>query len=68
MCPIDLVESPQEILRCSVDVVTARVIREVIAQGRLGKFRSEEIDLVQEQDDGCSHKPSRVDHRVEEYQ
>ncbi len=58
MCPVHLIEPPQEILRRSVDVVTARVVRKVIAQGRLRKFRSEEIDFVQEQDDGCSHEPS----------
>lgn len=68
VCPIHLVESPQEVLRRPVDVVTTRVVREVIAQGRFRKFRSEEIDFVQEQDDGCSHEPSRVDHRVEEHE
>lgn len=67
MRAIDLIESPQEILRGSIDVVTARVVWEVVAQWRFRKFRPEQIDLVQEQDNRGSHEPSRVDYRVEQY-
>lgn len=30
VCTIDLVESPQEILRCSIDIVATGVVRKVI--------------------------------------
>ncbi len=51
MRSIDLVESPKQVLRSTIDVVTARVVWEVVAQRRLCKLCAEEIDFVQEQDD-----------------
>jgi hypothetical protein len=34
----------------------------------LGKFGLEYVNFVQEEDDGCSDKPSRVDHGFKQYQ
>ena len=68
MCAVHLVEAPKEVFRRTVHVFSARVIWEVLYQGRLFQFLSEEIDFVEEQDDGCSHEPSRVDNRVKEYE
>jgi hypothetical protein len=65
VCTIHLVESPEKILGRSVHIVAARVIWEVVAQWGARELLSEEIDLVQEEDDACPHKPSRIDHRVE---
>lgn len=41
MCPIDLIESPKQVLRCSVDVVATRVIWKVVSQWRFGQFSAE---------------------------
>jgi hypothetical protein len=68
VCAVDLVESPEQVLCSTIDIVAARVVREVVAQRRSRKLRLEEIDFVKEQDDAGSHEPSAVDHRVEEYQ
>jgi hypothetical protein len=65
VCAIHLVESPEKILGRSVYIVAARVIWEVVAQRGARELLSEEIDLVQEEDDACPHKPSRIDHGVE---
>ena len=32
MCSVDLVESPEEVFRSSVDIIATRVIREVVAE------------------------------------
>lgn len=32
MCPVDLIESPKKIFGGSVDVVSSRVVREVLCQ------------------------------------
>lgn len=61
MCPVDLVEPPQEILGGLVDVATARVVGEVVAEGRPGQLMLEDVDLVQEENDARPHEPSRVD-------
>jgi hypothetical protein len=66
--PVDLVESPEQVLCSAIDVVTAGVIGEVVAQWGSRKLRLEEIDFVEEQDDAGPHKPAAVDHRIEEYQ
>ena len=66
VCSIHLVEAPEEIFRRTVHVFSARVIWDVLYQGRLFQFLSEEIDFVEEQDDGCSHEPSRVYDGIEE--
>jgi hypothetical protein len=68
MCSIDLIESPEQVFGCTVDIVAARVVREVVAKRGSRKLRLEEIDLVEEQDDTSPHKPSTVNDRVEEYQ
>lgn len=44
--PVDLVKPPEQVFRSSVDVVTARVVGEIIAQRRSCKLELEEIDLV----------------------
>jgi len=51
MRAVDLIESPQEVLRGAINVVASRVIREVVREWRFGQFGSEEIDFVQEEDD-----------------
>ncbi len=48
VCPIDLVEPPQQVFGSSVNVVTARVVWEVIAERRARKLELEEIDFVEE--------------------
>ena len=66
MRAIDLVEPPEQVFCRPVHVIPARVIGEIIAQGRLGQFRSEEVDFVKEENDGGTHEPSRVDDGVKE--
>ena len=57
---VDLIESPQQVLRRSVHVVPTRVVREVIAEGRPSQLLLEEIDLVEEENDTRSHEPPRI--------
>ncbi len=66
LCSVHLVESPEQILGCPVDIVATRVIREVVSQWRPTQLLFEEIDLVEEQNYAGSHEPSGVDNRVEE--
>lgn len=33
MRPVDLIEPPQQIFRCSIHIVAARIVREIIPQG-----------------------------------
>jgi hypothetical protein len=33
MCSVDLVKSPEQIFGGSVDIISSRVIREIVAQG-----------------------------------
>ena len=66
MCAVHLVEAPEEVFGSTVDVFTTRVIREVLYQRRLLQFLSEEVNFVEEKDDGCSHEPSRVHNGIEE--
>lgn len=66
MCSVDLVEPPEKVLRRPVDVVSTRVVGEVVDQGRSAELLLEQIDLVEEEDDARPHEPPRVDHRVEE--
>jgi hypothetical protein len=66
MRAVHLVEAPKKVFRRAVHVFSARVIREVLYQRRLFQFLSEEIDLVEEENDGCSHEPSRVYDGIEE--
>jgi len=68
MCAIDLVESPEQVFGCAVDVVTARVVREVVHQRRLAQLLSEQVDFVEKQDDTRAHEPPGVDDRVEKDQ
>lgn len=67
MRPIDLIESPQQILRRSVNIISSRVIREVVSQRRAAKLLLKKIDLVEEEDDTGAHEPSRIDDRIEQY-
>ena len=68
MCPVHLVEPPEQIFCSAIHVVTTRVIGEVVGQRRLAQLLPEQIDFVEEKDDRRSHKPSRVDDRVEKDQ
>ena len=65
MCPIHLIESPQQVLRSAVDIVPARVVWKVVAKWRSRQLRFEQVDLVEEQDDTSPHEPPAVDYRVE---
>ena len=67
MGPVNLVESPQQILRRSINIISTRVVREVVAQRRAAKLLLEKIDLVEEEDDTGAHEPSRIDDRIEQY-
>jgi len=68
MCSVHLVEPPQEIFGRSVDIVTSGIVWKVIPKRRPTELLLEQIDLVQEEDDACPHKPSRIDHRVEKHE
>lgn len=47
MRSVYLVESPEKILGRLVDIIGARVIREVVGQRRVDQFFLENINLVQ---------------------
>ncbi len=68
MRTIDLVKSPKQVLRSSINVISTRVVWEVISQRRSIQLLFKQIDLVQEEDDARAHEPPRVDDRVEEHQ
>ena len=61
MCSVDLIEPPEQILGGSVDVISTRIIGEIVAQGRSSKLLPEQINLVQEQNDTCPHEPPGID-------
>lgn len=60
MRSVDLVEPPQQIFRCPIHIVAARIVREIISQGWTTKLLFEEVDLIEEQYYACPHKPSGV--------
>lgn len=68
MRPIYLVESPQQVLGGSIDIISTRVVGEEIPQRRSSQFVFEEIHFVEEKDDTRPHEPSRVHHRIEKNQ
>jgi len=55
----------EEIIASHVVVVATLIVREVISKGRMREFLGEEIDLVQEQDDGGLDKPPGVANGIE---
>ena len=57
MGSIDLVESPQKILGGTIDIVSARVVREIRSQGRSTQLRLEQVDLVEKQDNARPREP-----------
>jgi hypothetical protein len=59
--PINLVESPEKIFCSTVNIIAARIIREVIAQRGSAKLRFKQVDFVQEENDTRSHEPTGVD-------
>lgn len=65
MRAIHLVESPQQILGCFVDVIPARIIGKVVGQRGSHQLLFENVHLVEKQYDACSHEPARVDDRIE---
>lgn len=65
--PVDLIESPQKVLGGTVDIVSTRVIGEVVGQRTSCKFDFEQIHLVEEEDDTRSDEPTTVHHRVEQH-
>lgn len=66
MCAVDLVEAPEQVLGRAVDVVAAGVVWEVLVERGAAELLTEEVDLVEEEDDGGAHEPARVDDGVEE--
>lgn len=68
MGTIDLIKPPKQVFGCSVEVVATRIVREVIDHRRPREFPLEKIDLIKEENDACSHEPSRIDDRVKEDQ
>jgi hypothetical protein len=67
MGTIDLIKPPKKVLGGPVNVVAARIVREIVGQGTSRKFVLEKIHFVQEQDDARSHKPAAIDNRVKKY-
>lgn len=67
MCAIHLIEAPKKVFSSTIDIVAARVVREIIAQRGARKFEAEQINFVQEENNAGPHEPSRVDYRVEEH-
>ena len=65
VCPVDLVEAPEQILGGLVDIAPSRVVGEIVSQRGSAQLLFENIHLVEKQDDACPHEPSRVDDRVE---
>jgi len=51
-------EAMQKVVACGVIVASALVIREVVTEWGPWQFFSKEIDLVEEQNDGCFDEPS----------
>lgn len=68
MRSVDLVEPPQKIFGSPVDIIAPWIIGEIIAQGRSTEFLFEQINFIEKEDDTSSHKPARVDHRVEQHE
>ena len=68
MRPVDLIKSPQQILRGAIDVIATTVVGEITSQWTSFELPFEQIDLIQEQDYGCAHEPAAVDYAVEKYQ
>lgn len=68
MRPVNLVESPQQILGCFIHVIPSRIIWEVCRKWGTDKLLLKNIDLVQEQDNTCSREPPRIYHGVEKKQ
>ena len=66
MCAVHLVEAPEQVFGSTVHVFSTRVIGEVLYQRRLLQLLSEEINFVEEEDNRCSHEPSRVYDGIEE--
>jgi len=66
MGAVDLVEAPEQVLGGLIDVVSARVVREVVAERGPAKLLLEDVYLIEEQDDAGPHEPARVDDRVKE--
>ena len=68
MCPINLVEPPQQIFGGAIDIVAAAIIGEISPQWTSFQFAFEQVDLVQKKDYGCAHEPATVDYAVEKHQ
>lgn len=68
MSSVNLIEPPKQILGGFVDIVTSRVVGEVVAERRPGELDLEDVDLVQEKNDAGSHEPTRIHNRVEKKQ
>lgn len=46
----------------------SRVFREVLLDWSVGEFLLKQVDLVEEEDDGCPNKPLRVAYTLEQHQ
>jgi hypothetical protein len=61
-------EAVKDVIASSGVVGTTLVVGEVVLHRADGKFLLEAVDLVQEENDGCLDKPTRVANRVEQGQ
>lgn len=66
MRPIDLIETPQQIFRGSIDIVATGIIGEIISQRRPAQFLLEQINFVEKEDNAGAHEPPRIHNRVEQ--
>lgn len=65
---IHLVKSPEKVFRGAINVVSTRIIWEVVAKRRPTKLLSEKVDFVEEQNNASPHEPPRIYYRVKENQ
>lgn len=66
---VEGLEAVGKVLAASLDIAgRAGVVGEVVTDGGVLDLLLEEVDLVEEQDDGGPHEPARVADRVEECQ
>lgn len=59
-------ESLAEIIARLLEIGSALVIGEKVVYGRTFKFFSEQVDLVEEENDGSADEPARVADAVKE--
>lgn len=66
--PVELLETPKNVLDRLVHVGAPHVVWEVLLHRRMRELLDEDIDLVQAENDCSSSEPHRVDNRLEKIQ